>query len=240
MKIHQIWHGDSIELCQKFKPGSVDCIITDPPFGVDNLSNMAVTEGGKKYATKIANDESPEVAIKVFKEVMGALLPKTKDDCDLYVFTAYQVLSDWLVMLDDFWGEYGFVRKAVLVWEKDGPGMGDLESWGQGHEFIIFLKKGRAPRNAKRRNGVLHIPQLRPNQLIHPHEKPTGLLELFIKTSTKEGAFLVDPFGGSGSLVRAARNCNRNAVAIELDEERYHRAAKKLEEEANDLFAGLD
>ena len=240
MKIHQIWHGDSIELCQKFKPGSVDCIITDPPFGVDNLSNMAVTEGGKKYATKIANDESPEVAIRVFKEVMGALLPKTKDDCDLYVFTAYQVLSDWLVMLDDFCGEYGFVRKAVLVWEKDGPGMGDLESWGQGHEFIIFLKKGRAPRNAKRRNGVLHIPQLRPNQLIHPHEKPTSLLELFIKTSTKEGAFLVDPFGGSGSLVRAARNCNRNAVAIELDEERYHRAAKKLEEEANDLFAGLD
>lgn len=32
MKIHQIWHGDSIELCQKFKPNSVDCIITDPPF----------------------------------------------------------------------------------------------------------------------------------------------------------------------------------------------------------------
>ena len=239
MKIHQIWQGDSIELSQKFKPQSIDCIITDPPFGVDNLSNMAVTEGGKKYATKIANDESPEVAIQVFKDVMASLLPKTKDDCDLYVFTAYQVLKEWLVMLDDLGAEYGFVRKAVLVWEKDGPGMGDLESWGQGHEFIIFLKKGRAPRNTKRRNGVLHVPQLRPNQLIHPHEKPPALLELFIQHSTTEGAFLVDPFGGSGSLVRAARNCNRNAVAIELDPERYERAARKLEEESNDLFADL-
>lgn len=240
MKIHQIWQGDSIELCQKFKENSVDCIITDPPFGVDNLSNMAVTEGGKKYATKILNDSDPEVAIKVFRDVMGSLLPKTKPDCDLYVFTAYQVLKEWLVMLDDLGAEYGFERKAVLVWEKDGPGMGDLESWGQGHEFIIFLKKGRTPRYSKRRNGVLHVPQLRPNQLIHPHEKPTALLELFIKHSTEEGAFLVDPFGGSGSLVRAAKACNRNAVAIELDPERYERSAKKLEEEGEGMFAGLD
>lgn len=240
MKIHQIWHGDSIDLCQMFKPNSVDCIITDPPFGVDNLSNMAVTEGGKKYATKIANDESPEVAIKVFKDVMSSLLPKTKEHSDLYVFTAYQVLSDWLVMLDEFAPQFGFNRKAVLVWEKDGPGMGDLESWGQGHEFIIYLKKGRAPRNAQRRNGVLHVPQLRPNQLIHPHEKPPGLLELFIQHSTKRGDFLVDPFGGSGSLVRAARNCGRNAVAIELDEERFVRAKHKLEEMGDDLFDGLD
>ncbi|ANA85909.1 DNA methylase [Gordonia phage GourdThymes] len=237
MKIHQIWHGDSVEMCQRFKEESVDCIITDPPFGVDNLSNMAVTEGGKKYARKIANDESPEIAIKVFKEVMSVLLTKTKPDCDLYVFTAYQVLSDWLVMLDEFCAQFGFVRKAVLVWEKDGPGMGDLESWGQGHEFIIFFKKGRAPRYAKRRNGVLHFSQLRPNELIHPHEKPPALLETLIKHSTQEGAFLVDPFGGSGSLVRAARNCGRNAVAIELDERNFLESAKKLEEEGDDMFA---
>ncbi|QBP31821.1 DNA methyltransferase [Gordonia phage Jams] len=239
MKVHQIWQGDSVELCQRFKEGSVDCIITDPPFGVDNMSNMAVTEAGKKYATKIANDESPEVAIKVFKDVMSVLLPKTKEHSDLYVFTSYQVLSDWLVMLDEFAPQFGFNRKAVLVWEKDGPGMGDLESWGQGHEFILYFKKGRAPRYAKRRNGVLHIPQLRPNQLIHPHEKPTALLELLIKHSTKEGAFLVDPFGGSGSLVRAARNCGRNAVAIELDPARYEASARKLESEGDDLFADL-
>ncbi len=237
MKIHSIWHGDSIELCKKFKPNSVDCIITDPPFGVDNLSNMAVTDGGKRYATKIANDESPEIAIRVFKEVMDSLLPAAKPDCDMYVFTAYQVLAEWLSMLDNYCAKYGFKRKAVLVWEKDGPGMGDLDSWGQGHEFIIYLKKGKADRYAPRRNGVLHIPQLRPNQLIHPHEKPTALLEVLIKHSTPKGAFLVDPFGGSGSLVRAARNCERNAVAIELDEERYYRAAQKLEEEGDNMFA---
>ena len=236
--VHQIWQGDSRELCQKFKPGCVNCVITDPPFGVDNLSNMATTAEGKQYARKIANDESPEVAMRVFTEVMDVLLPKTADDSDLYVFTAYQVLKEWLLFLDDLGSRHGFVRKAVLVWEKDGPGMGDLDSWGQGHEFIIFLKKGRRPSSDTRRSGVIHVPQLRPTQLIHPHEKPLPLLEMFIRHSTNQGDFIVDPFGGSGSLVRAAQRTGRSAVAIEYDEENYNLAKRKLEEgEGEGLFA---
>jgi len=235
--VHQIWNGDSAELCQKFKEGRVDCVITDPPFGVDNLSNMATTQDGKKYARKIANDESPEVAIKTFKAVMDALLPKTKADCDLYVFTSYQVLSDWLVMLDEYLPSHGFTRKAVLVWEKDGPGMGDLNCpWGMGSEFIMFFQKGRREKSATRRNSVIHIPQLRPDQLIHPHEKPLPLLELLIKASTSPGDFVVDPFGGSGSLVRAARSTGRSAVAIEFDEMNARLAQEKLEESAGGLF----
>src|SRR3954470_5969794 len=99
--LHQIWNGDSRELCSKFKPGFIDLVLTDPPFGVDNQSNMAVTKEGKDYARKIAGDESPEMAIKLFNEVMDVLLPKTKDDADLYIFTAYQVLKEWLQLADD-------------------------------------------------------------------------------------------------------------------------------------------
>lgn len=224
-------------MAQKFKDGRVDCIITDPPFGVDNQSNMAVTEVGKKYARKIANDESPEIAIKTFKSVMTSLLPKTRDDCDMYVFTSYQVLSDWMVMTDEFMPRFDFQRKAILIWEKDGPGMGDLECpWGMGSEFILFFQKGRRPKSSKRRNSVIHVPQLRPNELIHPHEKPEILLEMFIKASTREGEFLVDPFGGSGSLVRAARNCGRSAVAMEYDKENFDLANEKLHSKEESLF----
>lgn len=235
--VHQIWHGDSVELGKKFKDGWIDCIITDPPFGVNNQSNMAVTEEGKKYARKIANDESPEVAIKTFKDVMGVLLPKMKPDSDVYVFTSYQVLSEWLVMTDDFMPTFGFKRKAVCVWEKDGPGMGDLECpWGMGSEFILFFQRGRREKSFKRRNSVIRGPQLRPNELIHPHEKPGWLLELLLKASTHEGDFVVDPFGGSGSLVRAARNCDRNAVAIEYDEFNFNEAVKALNTREENLF----
>jgi DNA modification methylase len=231
--VHDIWHGDSRELGKKFKDGRIDCVITDPPFGVDNQSNQAVTKEGKGYARKIANDESPEVAIATFKGVMDVILPKTKADSDLYVFTSYQVLSEWLVMTDEYLPTHGFKRKAIIVWEKEGPGMGDTECpWGMGSEFILFFQKGRRPKSQhwSRRNSVVRIPQLRPGELIHPHEKPPALLELFIKASTDEGEFVVDPFGGSGSLVRAAERCGRGAVAIEYDEYNYNLAKKKLTE----------
>lgn len=228
--VQQIWHGDSIELVNRFKPGRVNCIITDPPFGVNNQSNMAVTSHGKEHARKIANDESPEIAIATFKAVMNSLLPKTSADCDMYVFTSYQVLSDWLVMTDEFLPIYGFVRKAVLVWEKDGPGMGDLNCpWGMGSEFILFFQKGKREKSVTRRNSVIRHPQLRPNELVHPHEKPVSLLEIFIKASTKPGDFIVDPFGGSGSLARAARSTGRSAVSIELDEVNYKKALHKFD-----------
>jgi len=236
--VHQIWHADSIEACKRFKPESVSCVITDPPFGTDNQSNMSKTEEGRAYARKIANDESPEIAIAVFKAVMTSLMPAMKSDSDLYVFTSWQVLEEWMVMTREFFAPFGFVRKAILVWQKDGPGMGDLATWGMGCEFILFFKKGRREATDTRRSNVLHIPQLRPADLIHPHEKPLALLELFIKHSTSPGDFLVDPFGGSGSLVRAAQRCGRNAVAIELLEENYEPARKKLEGgEGGGMFA---
>lgn len=228
-----------MEQCARFAPGSVNCIVTDPPFGVNNLSNMAVTEEGKKYARKIANDETPEQAIGVFQNVMNVLLPRTADNCDAYIFTSYQVLKEWLVMLDDFMAPHGFRRKAVLIWEKDGPGMGDLEvPFGMGCEFVMFYRKGnREKGNTKRRNAVLHYPQVRPDKLIHPHEKPLPLLQDLVKASTDPRDFVVDPFGGSGSLARACRNVDRSCVAIEYDEFNFELASKAFSEGDG---AGLD
>jgi adenine-specific DNA-methyltransferase len=228
--VHEIWHGDSAELGARFQAKRrIQSVITDPPFGVDNLSNMAVTAEGKQNARKIANDESPEIAMATFTKVMETIIPGMKDDSDIYVFTAHQVLEEWLTFTRQLFGPHGFTRKAILVWEKDGPGMGDLNSWGMGCEFILYYKRGSRGASDQRRNNVLHVPQLRPGDLIHPHEKPLPLLELLIKHSTDRGDFVVDPFGGSGSLVRAAERVGRNAVAIEYDETNFLIAKKKLE-----------
>lgn len=234
--VHQIWNGDSSVLGERFHAKKrIQSIITDPPFGVDNQSNMAVTKEGKDYARKIANDESPEIAMKTFRAVMETMIPGMKDDSDIYVFTSHQVLEEWLRFTRELFGPFGFRRKAVLVWEKDGPGMGDLNSWGMGCEFILYYKRGSRSASDQRRNNVLHVPQLRPGDLIHPHEKPLPLLELLIKHSTDRGDFVVDPFGGSGSLVRAAKRSGRSAVAIEYDQTNYELALNKLNHESGGM-----
>jgi site-specific DNA-methyltransferase (adenine-specific) len=235
MKVVQdIWHGDSRVLCQRLKPNSVGCVITDPPFGVDNQSHSSVTVEGKMNARKIANDESPEQAISVFNEVMDVLLPKTKEHADLYIFTAHQVLNEWLDVADSL-SRHGYTRRGILVWEKTGPGMGDTDSWGMSHEFCIFLKKGRRLRSDTRRSGVIHIPQVRPDKLIHPHEKPLALIELLLKHSTSPGDLAVDPFGGSGTLARACKNIGRSGLSMEYDKLNFDRAYEALHS-ADGLF----
>lgn len=237
--VQQIWHGDSIYLAKHFhEKRRIKSVITDPPFGVDNLSKSAVTPHGKAMARKIANDESPEVAMSVFTQVMESTIPGMMDDSDIYIFTSWQVLEEWLRFTRELLAPHGFNRKAILEWEKSGPGQGDLDTWGMGIEYILYYKRGKWTGRGRRRNCVFHHEQIPASKLIHPHEKPTSLLVDFIKHSTDPGDVVFDPFGGSGSLARAARECGRSGVSIEKDKFNYDIAMKKFNEaDTGDLFA---
>lgn len=236
-----IWHGDSIELCKRFQvKRNVQACIVDPPFGVDNQSNMATTVEGKAAARKIANDESPYQAMGVFSAIMGSLLPAMMDTSDIYVCTSWQVLEEWLSFTSALFEPHGYERKSIITWVKDGPGMGDTDNpWGMGCEFWLLYRRGRRPKSTTRRNSVVHVPQIRPDRLIHPHEKPEPLLQMFLKASVDPGGLAVDPCGGSGSLARAARNMAppRSAVSIELDEGNYLEAKRAFDDQEESMFA---
>lgn len=235
--IQDVWHGKSEDLALRFHAKrQIQSVITDPPFGVDNQSNSATTPEGKAMARKIANDETPEIAMATFEKVMQSVIPGMKDESDIYVFTAHQVLEQWLEFTRVLFQPYGFTRKAIGMWIKDGPGQGDLNTWGMGCEFILYYKRGRRPCSSKRTNLIFNESQVRPNKLIHPHEKPLGLLRKLIEHSTSEGDFIVDPFGGSGSLARAGRETNRSAISIEYDETNFKLAKRALDQMEQGLF----
>lgn len=236
---HRIWQGKSEERLAILPPESVDLILTDPPFGVDNQSNMSRTAEGKEIAQKIANDGDFEEAAATFKRVMDVLLPKTKKDCDMYVFTSDAVLMEWLQLMRGWVQEqHGFVFTRTLIWRKGGevwensgqtPGMGNLDTWGSGVEFILYAKKGNKPRFADRRGAVIDCPKIPSKELIHPHQKPTRLLQQLIEFSTQEGDLVVDPFCGSGATVRAAHQANRSCITVEYSEKHYRRALEKFQ-----------
>ncbi len=230
-----ILHGDSREKFRGCK--NIRSVITDPPFGSNNQSNFSVTPEGKEHARKIANDESPEIALKVFDEVMKTILPGCMEESDVYVFTAYQVLAQWILHCDELFKEFGYTRRSILVWIKvGGLGLGDLNSWANSNEFILYFKRGDRVPTEKRRNGAFEFNKIASAKLIHPHEKPTELLAEFIKYSTSPGELVVDPFGGSGSLARAARDTGRSAVTCEYDLENYQRSVKAFEMTEGGLF----
>jgi site-specific DNA-methyltransferase (adenine-specific) len=62
----------------------------------------------------------------------------------------------------------------------------------------------------------------------HPTQKPIELLEWLIKYYSNEGDIVLDPTCGSGSILVACQNLNRNGIGIEMDLLYYNTAKNRL------------
>lgn len=228
MTTQEIWHGDSRDLADQL-PDGINCFIEDPPYGVDFVSRRAETAAGKKFVAEIVGDVNLEQAIKLFDEVNDAILPKGAPECELYVFTRWDIVGEWIEAVRRL-DRHGFAFKMLLVWDKGIPGMGDIDAnWGCGHELILYCKRGRRDVH-HRRSGIIHVDKLGSAQHIHPTEKPVGLIEKLIEMSTDPGDWVVDPFSGSGSTATAAMRLGRNAIGIEKDERYIVPSRRRLQQ----------
>ena len=72
--------------------------------------------------------------------------------------------------------------------------------------------------------------------LVHPNEKPLGLMVELVESITKTGDFVLDPFLGSGSTGVAAMNTGRAFVGMELDQT-YFDIAKARVKAAQEAMA---
>ena len=66
--------------------------------------------------------------------------------------------------------------------------------------------------------------------MVHPTEKPVGLLASLITSVTKPGDLILDPFAGSGSTLVAAKKTGRRFIGIELDDEHFEKAQRRIGE----------
>jgi len=212
----RIIHGDCLDELRKIPNGSVDAIVSDPPFGVDDQPHRRA-DGSR--LDKIAGDAAPPIwflpqAYRVLK-YGGAML----------IFVRYDVEATWR------WGIRlaGFRPRAQIVWDKVNHGMGDARGdWAPRHENIVFATKGRFVFPGKRPSTVLRHKRL--NGREHPHEKPIALMADLTAAVTSPGDLVLDPFLGSGATACAAYQLGRRFVGIELEAKYIALAERRLEE----------
>ena len=212
---YNILLGDAIELFATIEDGSIDCIITDPPYevisggsnenpGVNRPSGILSKNDGKIF-------EHNNLDIEAW---IGECYRVLKDDTHIYIMTNFLNLEHYMKAIR----EAGFDIHNLLVWEKNTA---TPNRWYMKNaEYIIFARKGNAkPINDCGCKTVLQCNAV--SKRIHPTEKPIELLKIFITNSSRPGDVILDPFGGSMSTARAALLTGRRAISFEMDETYY-------------------
>ena len=214
--------GDSVyEMERALDDESIDCVITDPPYGIDYVSNYRVVENC--VDRPVCND-TPEAAFSLWERTCDVISRKMKPDSHLYVFTSWKVLPQFIEITSRY-----FNIKNCLVWVKNNWSMGDLDgNYAEQYEIIIYATKGNKKLNGGRDTNVLNFDRVPNAQLLHSCEKPVKLIEYLLDKSTQSGDIVADPFAGSGTTLVACKNMGRGYWGCEIEQENYDVALGRL------------
>lgn len=214
-----IYHGDCRELLPLVAHvDAVDLLLTDPPYGVSERTGRK--ENGRGNAAE-CND---------FPPVYGDDEP----------FDPSHLLGYKRVVL--FGGNH-FADKLPpsahwIVWDKLDGLTTDKRELGFDDNADVELAwtnlRGPARLIPHRWKGMLKASEREANR-VHPTQKPVVLMRRIIAAHTDPGGVVLDPYMGSGSTLRAAKDVGRKAIGIEIEERYCEVAVRRLGQEVLDL-----
>lgn len=201
----KIFLGD----CREIVPtlGPVDLVLTDPPYGISHRSNQI----GPLQGQGLSGDSDASLwdwAIQQFNALPAA------------IFGPLRALPVGC--------------RGAVVWDKgEGVGMGDLTfPWRPNFEMIYIFGPGW---RGHRGSGVIRdvMVSWASKGRLHPTQKPLGLIKHFL--SKAPPGVVLDPFMGSGTTLRAAKDLGREAIGIEIEERYCEIAAKRMAQSVMEL-----
>lgn len=204
--------GDCVEIMKGMANETIDCIITDPPYGIDLEKGETKRSSNHPTIYEDSHYSIMEVVELAAREGFRLLKPHTHAYF-WFDIKAYQSVIQLLRSV-------GFsVDPIPLIWAKNIPGQANHpgQRFASSYEACFFCRKGERQLLKQGQANVLNYDVVPPNKKIHPVEKPTGLLRQIIESSTVAGEVILDMFGGSGSTGEAAIQCGRNFLLIEKD-----------------------
>jgi DNA modification methylase len=211
---HRLLCGDSTDSDQVAKlmnGNKADMVFTDPPYGMAYESNAWDSKKSevkqKRTDTQILNDENTNVGIDALNLIPLFL----NNNRHFYIWCRWDCFNDFKEVCQNI----GKI-KSVVVWDKGGPGLGDLKGSYGDSEWAIFGMIGRRELK-ERQNGVWQVNRMKGLQMQHPTQKPLEICERGINNSTNTGELIFDLFLGSGSTMVAAHQLKRKCYGMELD-----------------------
>ncbi len=223
----KLYHGDCLEIMKDIPDGSIDLVLTDPPYLINYKTNRR-KDKTHSFCNTIINDNNEQLIIDFIYESYRVL----KDNTAFYCFCSPDTVEFFKYSIQ----QAGFKIKNIIVWVKNNWTAGDLKAqYGKQYELIIYANKGRRELNGKRISDVWYFDKVAGKKQLHQNQKPLELIQQIIEKSSKENDLVLDPFIGSGTTAVACINTGRNFIGIELDETYFNIAKKRIEDAEKSL-----
>lgn len=208
-----IFHGD----CREILPTlNADVMVTDPPYG---------TGGWRRLESGRGDDPTASLVVEPWDDGATDFVMLTQCNAALVFWPAARIRP----LLDAAdargWNKHRclYLRKPDPKPQVAGRIAWSVEPiWALGHDgFVLYggtdWHEARMPRANRDREAVGH-----------PYQKPVSAMRWLIQ---KTRGTILDPFMGSGTTLRAAKDLGRRAIGIEIDERWCELAARRLDQQ---------
>ena len=220
-----IYHGD----CREIVPtlGRFSCMMTDPPFSEHTHTN-AKSNRDKGHGNTAIDFAAIDFAAIDFAAI-DALLALASECIDRWIVSA----MDWrhIAEIERRKDVRGWELVRFGVWVKTNP-MPQISADrpANGWDGIAYLH-----RVCKKswNGGGCHGNYIGPvvSDGLHPTGKPIGMLKQWVERFTAPGETILDPFAGSCTTGRAAKDLGRRCVCIEREERYCEIGARRMQQE---------
>lgn len=226
----KLMQGDCLEMMKQIPDGSVDCIVTSPPY---NLNKKSSGGGSSKRGYEgWYPDDMPEPD---YQDWQKTFIAECLRICRGSVFYNHRVRYAWhsrnsFRTLSNLYHPFSWVGDfpvwSEIVWDRGGTTGHANRRVRLADERIYQIGKPHKFNDM----GYTTVWRMSPSKNEgHVCSFPLELPTRCILMSTDAGDTVMDPFMGSGTTGVACKNLNRNFIGIELDETYFNVAKGRID-----------
>jgi site-specific DNA-methyltransferase (adenine-specific) len=203
----QLSNIDAVEWLRTLPTGSVDLVVTDPPYESLEKHRAVGTTTRLKHSKASSNNWFAIFPNARFAELFAEIHRVLVKNAHFYLYCDPETMFVAKPLAE----AAGFKFWKPIIWDKKRIGMG--YHYRARYECILFFEKGKRKLDDLGVSDIIEVPRIVGG---YPAEKPAAVTEVLVRQSSVEGELVVDPFMGSGSSGVAAVGCARHFAGNDL------------------------